>query len=250
MCVCVCVCVYIIERALQVCVECLEASAEQSRVESNSIVQGTDVLLHLPLLTLHPSHPHSSPSTHHTLTPHPPPITPLLHLPVLSRLQSVCSVVLHFDPSLMVLVWRGMGRLLCQVKQELPESWSIQPIITELCIAMETKCAACVQCAPTAQNEVTPLSPLLLLSPSPSPPHPHTGLCSAGSQCSVLKVATSVSLPGHSSCETHPGRQREGRGGGESRNEVIQISLFLQEFQQSSFQFAEVLFNLLLNTHR
>ena len=68
-------------------------------------------------------------------------------------------MVLHFDPSLMVLVWRGMGRLLCRVRQELPESWSVQPIITELCIAMETKCAACVQCAPTAQNEVTPLPP-------------------------------------------------------------------------------------------
>ena len=96
---------------------------------------------------------------------HPPPITPSLHPPVLSRLQSVCGVVLHFDPSLMVLMWRGMGRLLCRVRQELSESWSVRPIITELCIAMETKCAACVQCAPTAPNEVTllPPSPFFLL---------------------------------------------------------------------------------------
>lgn len=160
------------------------------------------------LSTFHSSYPPPI----NTLTPHPPPFTPSIHLLVLSRLQLVCSVVLHFDPSLTVLMWRGMGRLLCRVRQELPESWSVQPVITELCIAMETKCAACVQCAPTAANEVTPLpSP-----PSPtSPSHTHTNLCSAGSQCSVLQVATCLSLSGHSDCETLPGRQREEERGGE-----------------------------------
>lgn len=63
-------------------------------------------------------------------------------------------MVLNFDPSMVVLVWRGMGRLVCRVKEELPEGWSIQPIIAELCVAIETKCAECVQCAPTAANEV------------------------------------------------------------------------------------------------
>ena len=115
------------------------------------------------LSTFHSSYPPPI----NTLTPHPPPFTPSIHLLVLSRLQLVCSVVLHFDPSLTVLMWRGMGRLLCRVRQELPESWSVQPVITELCIAMETKCAACVQCAPTAANEVTPLPP-------PPPPLPLT----------------------------------------------------------------------------
>ena len=123
----------------------------------------------------HPSHlPPITPSTHHTLHPshfHPshissitpstnytylPPITPSTHLlsAVICQLQSVCRVVLNFDPSMVVLVWRGMGRLVCRVREELPQGWSIQPIIAELCVAIETKCAECVQCAPTAANEV------------------------------------------------------------------------------------------------
>lgn len=142
-------------------------------------------LSHPPHHTLHPSHLHPShfhpshlppitPSTHHTLHPshfHPshissitpstnytylPPITPSTHLlsAVICQLQSVCRVVLNFDPSMVVLVWRGMGRLVCRVREELPQGWSIQPIIAELCVAIETKCAECVQCAPTAANEV------------------------------------------------------------------------------------------------
>lgn len=114
--------------------------------------------------TFHPSHPpcthltlHPSHSIHHTSHQlHLPPITPSTHhlSAVICQLQSVCRVVLNFDPSMVVLVWRGMGRLVCGVKEELPEGWSIQPIIAELCVAIETKCAECVQCAPTAANEV------------------------------------------------------------------------------------------------
>ena len=87
-CMCLCVCVWctLLNSALQVCVECLEASAEQSRVESNSIVQGTVVAPSTPhpppttpsLLILHPSHPL-----------HPPPITPsLLILPPITPSSS------------------------------------------------------------------------------------------------------------------------------------------------------------------
>jgi len=115
-------------------------------------------------LIFHPSHFHPShlppipPSTHYTFHPsHLPPITPSTHhlSPVICQLQSVCRVVLNFDPSMVVLVWRGMGRLVCRVKEELPEGWSVQSIIAELCVAIETKCAECVQCAPTAANEVS-----------------------------------------------------------------------------------------------
>ena len=204
-----------------------------NRAEWNPTALYKVLLLHLPLLILHSSHPHSSSSTHHTLfihhpshphslsshpshPPHPPPITPSLHLPVLSRLQSVCSVVLHFDPSLMVLVWRGMGRLLCRVRQELPESWSIQPIITELCITMETKCAACVQCAPIAENEVTPLSP--------SPHHPltltlaHVLQAPSAVFSKLLRVCRFLGTLVVKLTQAGRGREEEGRGGGESRN--------------------------------
>ena len=153
---------------MQVCVEGLEVlHAEQAKMEPNSVMQGIGKCHHIlnshppPITpsthhTFHPSHlPPITPSTHHTFHPsHPPPI---ISPPVICQLQSVCRVVLNFDPSMVVLVWRGMGRLVCRVKMELPEGWSIQPIIAELCSAIEAKCAECVQCAPTAANEVSQL---------------------------------------------------------------------------------------------
>jgi len=126
-------------------------------------------------------------------------IEPSSVVQVICQLQSVCRVVLNFDPSMVVLVWRGMGRLVCRVKEELPEGWSIQPIIAELCVAIETKCAECVQCAPTAANEAS--SPVF---------------------SKLLRVCRFMG--------------------------TLTVKL-AQEFQQSSFQFAELMFNMLLSTH-
>ena len=56
--------------------------------------------------------------------------------------------MLHFDPSLPVLVWRGVGRVVCRGRRVSGDEWSIQPIISDICTAMETKAVECVQCAP------------------------------------------------------------------------------------------------------
>ena len=72
----------------------------------------------------------------------------------MSRLQCVCQQTLLFDVSLLVLSWKTEGKLLCRIKNHLPEGWNIQPIIVDLCVAMETKAKECVQCAPEGQSEV------------------------------------------------------------------------------------------------
>ena len=38
--------------------------------------------------------------------------------------------------------------MVCRGKSVLSDEWSIQPIMSDICIAMETKALECVQCAP------------------------------------------------------------------------------------------------------
>lgn len=73
----------------------------------------------------------------------------ILFVSVVSRLRLLCAPVLHFDPSLSVLVFRGVGRTVCRGRSVLSDEWSIQPIMSDICIAMETKALECVQCAPS-----------------------------------------------------------------------------------------------------
>jgi hypothetical protein len=68
---------------------------------------------------------------------------------VVSSLRLLCAPALHFDPSLPVLVWKGVGRMVCRGKSVFSDEWSIRPIISDVCITMETKAMECVQCAPT-----------------------------------------------------------------------------------------------------
>lgn len=89
----------------------------------------------------------------------------IINFLVVSRLRLLCAPVLHFDPSLCVLVWRGVGRMVCRGKSVLSDEWSIRPIISDICIAMETKALECVQCAPRG-SEVMQTSPSVLNSVS------------------------------------------------------------------------------------
>lgn len=49
--------------------------------------------------------------------------------------------------------------MVCKGKSVLGDEWSIQPITSDICIAMETKAVECVQCAPT-QTEVRRITSL------------------------------------------------------------------------------------------
>ena len=62
--------------------------------------------------------------------------------------------MLPFDASLLVLAWKAGGRLVCRVRTHLPEGWSVQSVISDLCVAMEAKALACVENAPTTPEEV------------------------------------------------------------------------------------------------
>ena len=55
--------------------------------------------------------------------------------------------MLNFDPSLLVLVWRGVGRTVCRGKSVLGDEWTIRIIMSDICVAMETKALECVQFA-------------------------------------------------------------------------------------------------------
>ena len=79
----------------------------------------------------------------------------LLSLAVLCTLRSLCSPVLNFDPSLPVLVWRGVAKVVCRARGVVVsgDECTIRPIISDLCVAMETKAVACVKSA-LQRNEV------------------------------------------------------------------------------------------------
>ena len=63
--------------------------------------------------------------------------------------------MLNFDPSLPVLVWRGVAKVVCRARGVVVsgDECTIRPIISDLCVAMETKAVACVKSA-LQRNEV------------------------------------------------------------------------------------------------
>ena len=78
---------------------------------------------------------------------------------MLSLLRPVCAAALTFDPSVLLLAWKGVGKALPLTTHH---HWT--PIISELCAAMETK-ASSLQ----SESRVSCCHPL-----TPSPPHPPT----------------------------------------------------------------------------
>ena len=69
--------------------------------------------------------------------------THLTHL--LSVLTRLAEVAVTFDPSLILLCWKFLAKLVCRMKSHIPDiTQTIQPIIEQLCVAMETKSAECV----------------------------------------------------------------------------------------------------------
>ncbi|KAL5484613.1 hypothetical protein EMCRGX_G021142 [Ephydatia muelleri] len=75
---------------------------------------------------------------------------------IIARLQLVCKVVMCFDASLMFLTWKGLGKLVCGAKPLLDSNWMVQPLVANLCAAVEAKARECIQCAPIGQE--TPCS--------------------------------------------------------------------------------------------
>jgi hypothetical protein len=67
---------------------------------------------------------------------------------VVASLRSLSASVLDFDPSLPVLVWRGVGKVVCRGRSVVGDGWTVRPIISDVCIAMETKAVECVISAP------------------------------------------------------------------------------------------------------
>ena len=57
----------------------------------------------------------------------------------------VGKVTLSCEAAITVATWRIMMKLLCRNKPHLPEDWSIQPIMYDLCEAVKTKLAVCLR---------------------------------------------------------------------------------------------------------
>ena len=79
---------------------------------------------------------------------------------VLSALTKVTTVALNFDPSMLVLCWKALGKLLCKVKGQFPNHITL--IIKELCVAMDTKTTECLEYAPVNYDDVNPVFQKLL----------------------------------------------------------------------------------------
>ena len=64
---------------------------------------------------------------------------------LLLMLHRLAEVAVTFDPSLILLCWRFLAKLVCRTKSHLPDTTqTILPIIQQLCVTMETKSAECV----------------------------------------------------------------------------------------------------------
>lgn len=67
-------------------------------------------------------------------------------------------MVLTFDPSLLVLAWKALSKLVYRSKPLLSrgegegEGWSVRGVVGDLCTALETKAKDCVRCAPTSDG--------------------------------------------------------------------------------------------------
>lgn len=69
--------------------------------------------------------------------------THLTHL--LLMLHRLVEIAVTFDPSLILLCWKFLAKLVCRTKSHLPDvTETILPIIQQLCVTMETKGAECV----------------------------------------------------------------------------------------------------------
>lgn len=70
---------------------------------------------------------------------------------ILSALRKVATVAMNFDPSVLVLCWKGVGKVLILVKDNYPH---VSSVVKELCVAMEIKSSDCFDCAPAANSDV------------------------------------------------------------------------------------------------
>ena len=71
--------------------------------------------------------------------------------------MGLAKAVREFDASLLVLVWRCVGKMVVRVKPCLSEEgWSPHPLMVELCLALQDKGRECVGASPSPVAEVTP----------------------------------------------------------------------------------------------
>ena len=71
------------------------------------------------------------------------------YVSVMSSLLGVAKASLHFDPSVVMVVWRGMGRLVCRLKEHgaaVDAKVGLTNVLSEACEAMVSQSAKCMQC--------------------------------------------------------------------------------------------------------
>lgn len=82
----------------------------------------------------------------------------VIHFVVLTPLLKVAQDTIHFDPSLVLLAWKALGKLVCRLKDHTHQlddtAWSIHDIVKGTCDAMKTKSRECLLCAPLEEKKV------------------------------------------------------------------------------------------------
>ena len=80
------------------------------------------------------------------------PSLPLPHLfIVICSLFNTAQISLHFDPSLILLTWKAVGKLVCRLRDHThcpsDNEWSLSSVVCGICDAMKQKSRECVKCA-------------------------------------------------------------------------------------------------------
>lgn len=77
---------------------------------------------------------------------------------VLTSLLKMAQDTIHFDPSLVLLAWKALGKFVCRLKDHTHQfddtAWSIHDIVKATCDAMKTKSRECLLCAPLEEKKV------------------------------------------------------------------------------------------------
>lgn len=70
---------------------------------------------------------------------------------VICSLFNTAQISLHFDPSLILLTWKAVGKLVCRLREHThslsDNEWSLSSVVCGICDAMKQKSQECVKCA-------------------------------------------------------------------------------------------------------
>ena len=113
----------------------------------------------------------------------------------LSSLTQAAEEILHFDPTVVVMAWKAVGRMVCYLKTCSSHVLMACPAITSMCAAMRQQSNECASCGVRREKRVSiPLVFLCSLAYSLSPLYYCCWLLLCYSYIHTAVVHTSLTL--------------------------------------------------------